>query len=89
MKNLAACLVVLVLGGCGTNYQITKECFNENPLPSSMQVGQFFGLIGIGISYATDGSAISQVNQNRGACIDQKKAALAAANAPVATSLAP
>ena len=79
---MARFLCVLICGaflaGCGASYQITKECFDENPLPTSMQVGQWFGILGMGGAYLADGSSISKVNDARTQCIHEKKAELEA-----------
>lgn len=81
MRRIFVIVVAVgALTGCGTSYQITKECYEENPMPASAQTGQFFGLIGMGAAYLADGSNISAVNQRRADCIDQRKAALAASN---------
>ena len=64
----------LALSGCATS-DIAKQCAVENPMPSSMRVAPFFGIIGLGIAYATDGPAINAVSAKRDQCAEQKSAA--------------
>ena len=79
---MAKLVLILVFGvalaGCGTSYQISRECDDANPLPASFQTGQVFGLLGMGAAYLTDGDSYLRVTQARTQCVEQKKAALAA-----------
>lgn len=79
---MARFFCVLIFGmtvaGCGTSYQISRECDDANPLPASFQTGQVFGLLGMGAAYLTDGDSYLRVTQARTQCVEQKKAALAA-----------
>ena len=70
--------LLVLLAGCAGPSAITKECAQENPMPSSMRVAPFFGIIGLGVAYAVDGPAINQVSAAREQCEQQK----AATNAP-------
>lgn len=69
----AALTVALGLGGCASS-DIARQCAVENPMPPSMRVAPFFGIIGLGIAYATDGPAINAVSAKRDQCMDQKTA---------------
>jgi hypothetical protein len=66
--------LALCLGACASS-EIAKQCAVENPMPPSMRVAPFFGIIGLGIAYATDGPAINAVSAKRDHCAEQKSAA--------------
>ena len=74
MRVAIAGLMVMWLAGCAGPSAITKECAQENPMPSSMRVAPFFGIIGLGVAYAVDGPAINQVTAAREQCEQQKAA---------------
>lgn len=76
-RILPVVVAVGALTGCGTSYQITRECYNENPVPASMQAGMILGPIGMGIAYLADGPAISDASQKRADCVREREAELA------------
>jgi hypothetical protein len=73
MKAWAFLSASLALTSCASS-DIAKQCAMENPLPPSMRVAPFFGIIGLGIAYATDGPAINAAIAARNQCFEQKTA---------------